>query len=79
MRFCTKSKKYPSEQNTPGYDSLINIPKRKKISTATCIDHIYEKSTAGNLSVVLGMIVSEYDAIFCSLIDQRTVSHLKVI
>ena len=62
-----------------GYDSLIDIPTRKTSSTETCIDHIYVKSTTSIKSGVLGMNVSDHDAIFCSLINQRPVSHLKNI
>ena len=62
-----------------GYDSLINIPTRKTSSTATCIDHIYTKLTACIKSGVLGLNVSDHEAIFCSLKDNRPVSHLKTI
>ena len=60
-----------------GYDSLINIPTRKTSTTTTCINHIYVKSTTSTKSGVLGMNVSDHDAIFSSLIDQRPFRHLK--
>ena len=62
-----------------GYDSLIKIPTRKTSSTATCIGHIYVKSTTSIRSGVLGMHVSKNGATFFSLIDQTPVNHLKNI
>ena len=60
-----------------GYDSLVNIPTRKTSSAGTCIDHIYAKLTISIKSGVLCMIVSDHDAIFCRLINQRPLCHLK--
>ena len=62
-----------------GYDSLINVPTRKTSSTATCIDHIYVKFTANITSGILGMNVSDHDALFSSLVNQRPVSLLQKI
>ena len=62
-----------------GYDLLINIPTRKTSSTATCNDHIYIDLTTCINSGVLGMNLSNHEAIFCSLKDDRLVSHLKSI
>ena len=62
-----------------GYDSLIIISSRKTLSTATFIDYHYVKSITSINTGVLGMIVSDLDAIFYSLTDQRHVSHLRNI
>ena len=56
-----------------GYVSLINIPTRRTDHSGTCLDHIYINSELSCVSGVIQTLISDHDAVFCSLPQSKPV------
>ena len=56
-----------------GYVSLINKPTRRIYHSGTCLDHIHINSELSCVSSVIQTLISDRDAVFCSLPQSKPV------
>ena len=58
-----------------GYVSLINLPTRRTNTSQTCLDHIYINSELSCVSGVIKALISDHDAVFCSVPQNKAVKN----
>ena len=58
-----------------GYVSLINLPTRRTSHSQSCLHHIYIKYELSCVSYVIKALISDHDAVFCSIPQNKPVTN----